>query len=216
MMWFKMATTHDNPNYKFRFMKEEVRDDIKQEMATYRKAMNDALRSYPHKATGMFHMRRDHREFKKKHLETGSNDSGRHSYPSMDANVTNRQGLSCAALLATSSSVAPAQEATDLPPDDACAAVPADTAPGAEMPDQPSIDSDLDAEFVEPAKDRERRLEWIRFYVRENDLQKAFDLGWDGKPFKLASSLSAEPDLEDPPEDAGPSQAQGEGALHRI
>ena len=31
-----------------------------------------------------------------------------------------------------------------------------------------------------------RRIEWIKYFVREGDLQRAFDLGWDGKPFKQA------------------------------
>ena len=45
-----------------------------------------------------------------------------------------------------------------------------------ELQDKPSIDSDLKAEFeAEPPEDRMRRYEWIRYYVRENDLQKASD-----------------------------------------
>jgi len=38
----------------------------------------------------------------------------------------------------------------------------------------------------EPESERLRRIEWIKYYVRTNDAQKAYDLGWDGKPFRLS------------------------------
>merc|ERR1711988_350673 len=93
----------------------------------------------------------------------------------------------------------------------------------------PSIDSDLDAEFHEPAEDRMRRHEWIRYYVRENDLQKAFDLGWDGKPFRVTSSCTLGASTEElaATQSEGASAAVGaapaaagasdtEATLHRI
>ena len=33
----------------------------------------------------------------------------------------------------------------------------------------------------EPAAERQRRIEWIKYYVQEGRLQEAFDLGWDGE-----------------------------------
>merc|ERR1719487_2818399 len=48
---------------------------------------------------------------------------------------------------------------------------PAPEEPERILPDAPSIDVDLDAEFVEPPDDRARRIEWIKYYVREGDLQ---------------------------------------------
>ena len=63
--------------------------------------------------------------------------------------------------------------------------------PIVELPDKPGIDADLDAEFVETPEERNRRQEWIRYYVREKDLPRAYDLGWDGKPFKQANFLSS-------------------------
>lgn len=53
-----------------------------------------------------------------------------------------------------------------------------------EPTDEPQIDPELDAEFAEPPEDRARRVQWIKFYVKEGDEQKALDLGWDGRPFK--------------------------------
>ena len=60
-----------------------------------------------------------------------------------------------------------------------------------DLPDRPGIDEDLDAEFTETPEERNRRLEWIKYYVREKDLPRAYDLGWDGKPFKQANFLQA-------------------------
>ena len=41
------------------------------------------------------------------------------------------------------------------------------------------------AEHGESPQDQMRRIEWIRHFVRLNELQKAYDLGWDGKAFQL-------------------------------
>ena len=38
------------------------------------------------------------------------------------------------------------------------------------------------------AEHRARRIAWISFYVHDNDHQKALDLGWDGKPFRVPNS----------------------------
>ena len=50
------------------------------------------------------------------------------------------------------------------------------------------------------------------------DLQKAFDLGWDGKPFRLTSTTSMQtPSGEEPaPAPEAASKAVEGGALHRI
>lgn len=58
------------------------------------------------------------------------------------------------------------------------------------LPEKPGIDPELDAEFSEADDERNRRLEWIRYYVREKDLKKAYDLGWDGKPFRQSSTVT--------------------------
>ena len=105
-------------------------------------------------------------------------------------------------------------------------------APAKLLPDAPSIDADLDAEFAESPEDRTRRIEWIKYYVREGDLQKAFDLGWDGKPFRQdkvvkspSGSAGSDAGSDDTPP-AGKASAAVEGAgatsdaerqaMHRI
>jgi len=122
-------------------------------------------------------MRADHLEFKRGLVEQGLYKK---NYPAIDTETaTSVQPLCSAAASAAAASGATSSDE-----------------PAAPVPAQPSIDSDLDAEFVEPTADRERRLEWIRFYVRENNLQKAFDLGWDGKPFRMTSSAAIAPSAQ--------------------
>ena len=53
--------------------------------------------------------------------------------------------------------------------------------------DEPQLD--------ESPQDRMRRLEWIRHFVRLNELQKAYDLGWDGKAFQLTNLQSLTADV---------------------
>ena len=90
------------------------------------------------------------------------------------------------------------------------------------LPDHPSIDADLDLEFAESPEDRARRLEWIKYFVREGDLQRAFDLGWDGKPFRQAAvvrspkegiaGLAGAAKKAAGPSDASSSEPSGAGA----
>ena len=39
----------------------------------------------------------------------------------------------------------------------------------------------------EPEHDRQRRIEWIKYYVRTGEPDKAYELGWDGLPFQIAA-----------------------------
>jgi hypothetical protein len=41
-----------------------------------------------------------------------------------------------------------------------------------------------ESQLDESPQDQMRRFEWIRHFVRLNELQKAYDLGWDGKAFQ--------------------------------
>lgn len=57
-----------------------------------------------------------------------------------------------------------------------------------EIPEEPCIDETLVEELKEEsAEDRVRRLEWIRYYVHNQELMRAHDLGWDGRPFKMSN-----------------------------
>ena len=37
----------------------------------------------------------------------------------------------------------------------------------------------------ESESDRQRRIQWIKYFVRTGDPQKAYELGWDGLPFQI-------------------------------
>ena len=199
---------------KFLFMPEEKKAKIAADIEFYREGMQQAIMDRGNLVDGWYLMRYDHLQFKQRQVSSRSG-----TYPSLVSGDSQVQ----TSVAAASSSVG------DLSTH-AAATVAACAAAGdvPMMPTQPSIDADLDAEFVEPAKDRERRLEWIRYYVRENDLQKAFDLGWDGKPFRMSSCSIMPPGDTSPgmppalasPEEVITPDAAGEGgggaALTRI
>merc|ERR1711975_159197 len=97
----------------------------------YQQAMHESMGERGKWWKGYIHIVSDHLKFKRAHT---ARKGGK--YPGMDANMTNRKGLS--------------------------------------------------------------RIEWIRFYVREGELQKAYDLGWDGKPFRMTPG-SSRPRSDSPP-----------------
>ena len=52
-----------------------------------------------------------------------------------------------------------------------------------------------ESQLDESPQDQMRRFEWIRHFVRLNELQKAYDLGWDGKAFQLTNLQSLTADV---------------------
>jgi len=172
-LWLHFNASHSNANTRLLYVPAEQRTKMQGDLDMFKKGMDDAIQSHDSTFRGYIDMRADHGKFKRGLVAEGKYTKRAPSYPAVDGEVEPSPPTSC--------TKAPA----------AASAQSAPTQPAAPVPAQPSIDSDLDAEFVEPAKDRERRLEWIRFYVRENNLQKAFDLGWDGKPFRMTSAASS-------------------------
>ena len=60
----------------------------------------------------------------------------------------------------------------------------------------PPAAAELDeSQLDESPQDQMRRFEWIRHFVRLNELQKAYDLGWDGKAFQLTNMQSLTADV---------------------
>lgn len=214
-MYVKYNCTHDNAEIAFLYLEDGKRDVLKRDIKVYQQAMQESMTERG-KFKGYMHIVSDHLKFKRENM---ARKGGK--YPSMDANMTNRKGLSSAALLA-----AAAQEQEpepDSPQPQPAAPAPAAVA-GAELAlaDDPAIDTDLDPEFEEAAEDRARRIEWIRFYVREAELQKAYDLGWDGKPFRMTPG-SSRPKSDSPPPGGAASSAgasdpsyQQRAPMHRI
>jgi len=176
-LWLHFNASHSNANTRLLYVPAEQRTKMQGDLDMFKKGMDDAIRSHNSTSRGYASMRVDHEKFKRGLVEQGKYTKRASSYPAVD------DGTTTSPLMSSTKAAAPA--ASDG------TATPGPVMTAGTVPAQPSIDSDLDAEFVEPAKDRERRLEWIRFYVRENNLQKAFDLGWDGKPFRMTSTTSS-------------------------
>lgn len=173
-LWLKLSSSHSNANTRWFYVPAEVRAKMQSDIDMFKTAMDEAIDGHRSVIAVYMRMRADHLEFKRGLMDQGLYKK---SYPAMDTAASAQPLCSASASAAAASGISGASAT-------------ASDEPAAPVPAQPSIDSDLDAEFVEPAADRERRLEWIRFYVRENNLQKAFDLGWYGKPFRMTSSAA--------------------------
>lgn len=171
-VWVDVHLTHSNENRKFLYMSDEEREHKATSLAIYQKAMSDAMAAYPSKMAGLWNMRRDHINFKKAGGLKQAQSEVSYEPP----------------IAETKDDVAAVAEPQAATGADAQAAAPTGTA-GKALPDEPCIDTELDQEFAESPEDRVRRIEWIKYFVREGDLQRAFDLGWDGKPFRQAQVL---------------------------
>ena len=75
-----------------------------------------------------------------------------------------------------------------------------------EEEEQPSVSTDGAAASAasETEEERLRRIAWIRHCIKQGDTQKAFDLGWDGKPIRASSPTEH---LEDEALGSGASSA---------
>lgn len=230
LSWFRVQLSHSNPRIRFLYMANESRQRIKSDIKLNKEAMERAIKQHPNAVIGLFHMRRDHKKF----LATGemapkppSRDVG-YLQASMDSPTKRPKPAISAAAAEPAAATLGAGVGLALHP---AAAAKAAAIRGDEPPESPRIDTELDTEFTESEDDRRRRIEWIKHYVRENDLQKAFDLGWDGKPFRVStknllaktSPTQASPAQSAPtPAQATPAQSEGDAdqgagaAMHRI
>ena len=205
-LWLKTHYSHRNKAI-FGYASEDDQAKAAADLAICQKAMGDAFATYPSILTAYYYMRRDHKNW----ILAGGIDEARKGV------VVDYQ---------------PPYAEKPSKPKPAIAQPKAVDAPAKLLPDGPSIDADLDAEFAESPEDRTRRIEWIKYYVREGDLQKAFDLGWDGKPFRQdkvvkspSGSAGSDAGSDDTPP-AGKASAAVEGAgatsdaerqaMHRI
>ena len=63
------------------------------------------------------------------------------------------------------------------------------------LPREPQLVRDLNLSIEEPAASS-RRKQWIRYFVRMNQYDRAWDLGWDGRPFcRLPNELPDEEEM---------------------
>jgi len=200
-VWAKVHYTHSNPKVAFRYATDEEREQAAADLAIYQKAMGDAMGSYTSRAIAYWNMRRDHLNFiQAGGLEVARGDDTQYAAPYPEKEQKDGELVVADVALKSSQEVAPARDSTRASfvaaAEAAPAAAPASSAvedtpaPARVLPNEPQIDKELDAEFAESPEDRVRRIEWIKYFVREGDLQRAFDLGWDGKPFRQAAMMS--------------------------
>lgn len=160
--WLQLQFSHSNKGRGLGYMPEADRAQISADVGIYQQAMSDAIKSYKYTVQGWLHMRADHVNF----IRAGGLHAKRMEY-----------------------GIPYPEKKPEKDPTEEDAMSDGDVEP--DLPDRPGIDEDLDAEFTETPEERNRRLEWIKYYVREKDLPRAYDLGWDGKPFKQANFLQA-------------------------
>jgi len=194
-VWATVHYTHGNQKISFLYLTPEEREVSANNLAVFQKAMADAMGTYSNGFSAYWNMVADHRNF----IKAGGLDAAQSNtdsdyavpYPEKEADPVVPQVEPDAPVVSTGLakiSIASEAEADEMTKDEE-PTKPA--APQRVLPDHPSIDTDLDAEFAESPEDRARRIEWIKFFVREGDLQKAFDLGWDGKPFRQAAVIKS-------------------------
>jgi hypothetical protein len=216
-LWAKVHYTHSNQKVSFCYATDDQRRQAAEDMALCQRAMADSMVTYSSSITGYWCMRRDHVNF----IKAGGLKTGRAAinytvpYDEKGAEVPAsavepqkaEEPTALAAVIAAEVASAPAS-APAMAPAPAPEAAPVKEAPDRALPDEPCIDADLDAEFTESPEDRVRRLEWIKYFVREGDLQRAFDLGWDGKPFRQAVAFGSAARLQtNPPTSPAPDPA---------
>lgn len=221
-VWVKVHYSHGNPKVSFNYATVEEREKAADDLAIYQKAMSDAMAAYSSPVMAYWRMRADHKNFLRAGGLSAARENKEYAPP-----YAEKAGDPTTAEVSIDGG-----EKQDV-----------EEAPAKLLPNQPSIDAELDLEFAESPEDRNRRIEWIKYFVREGDLQRAFDLGWDGKPFKQAavvrspadgtSSPKPEGDVPAPAADvpessaastadegggtgAGSSTPEAAGPLHRI
>ena len=63
------------------------------------------------------------------------------------------------------------------------------------LPREPQLTQHVD-DMQEAPADRQRRLAWIRHFVHTNESSRAWDLGWDGRPYDHQASVPYPKSLE--------------------
>jgi len=194
--WLRLKTTHSDIGIHFRFMEVNKRRELQRELSHCHREMGSAIEKRGSVISGYWHLRSDHLAAVRNRPLTFE--------PIPAANVRPDQRLE-------SPRPGPSDTSSDTTSQTRTQVLPAD----------PSLDADLDVEFQEPREDRRRRIEWIKYYVQQRELQKAFDLGWDGKPFRTSAEQRNVPvaaAAEGPAASPMPAASTDadQSALHRV
>ena len=192
--FLRLCTTHSNPNMIMRYLPADARERIRNQIAADRAAMGreiNACEAGP--IHGWIEMARaalnktmdDDEAMERKASEARNTQSMNKLMADMDDGGDTLRPLGVPG--ATPLGLPPAQAGV-YPSAKARAAA---AAPEREEAYSEYSDTGGNAAMVdEPDQDRQRRIEWIKYYVRTGEPDKAYELGWDGLPFQIARSES--------------------------
>jgi len=186
-LYCKYHLTHSNPRYKFCYLPVEVRKQMEEELKYSRTAAERGDQFDPI-VPGVLN------RFSPKRQTPAA--QVREATPLVVSQV-NPQAAAAAPAAAPPACMPtgspPAAAEPSRPGEEPGEEGPTLVAPGAVLASPPDADGAARATVLpddEPESERLRRIEWIKYYVRVSDPQKAYDLGWDGRPFRLNSSDS--------------------------
>ena len=193
--FLRLCTTHSNPNMIMRYLPADARERIRNQIAADRAAMGreiNACEAGP--IHGWIEMARaalnktmdDDEAMERKASEARNTQSMNKLMADMDDGGDTLRPLGVPG--ATPLGLPPAQAGV-YPSAKARAAA---AAPEREEAYSEYSDTGGNAAMVdEPDQDRQRRIEWIKYYVRTGEPDKAYELGWDGLPFQIAAAGAA-------------------------
>lgn len=184
--WLLLQVAHSNPSVSCFYLTEEGRNKIKAKIERDKIALAEIMNSYGNPVIGFIHIFLDKKTYTMTRLNNEEIDDGKRTIASSKgAAVTGRdvgsgkQSVCNSAfpLLSTPcrSAAAPllANEESDV--------LQSNTASSRAVVQAAADPNDV---FEDTPEERERRIEWIKYYVRIGEPDKARALGWDGKPFK--------------------------------
>ena len=194
--FLRLCTTHSNPNMIMRYLPADARQRIRDQIAADRAAMGreiNACEAGP--VHGWVEMARaamdktmdDDEATERKASEARNTQSMKNLMDDMDDGGDTLRPLGVPT--ATPLGLPPAQAGQQYPSAKARAAA---AAPEREEAYSEYSDIGGNAAMVDESdQDRQRRIEWIKYYVRTGEPDKAYELGWDGLPFQIAAAGAA-------------------------
>merc|ERR1740130_242909 len=163
--FLRLCTTHSNPNMIMRYLPADARQRIRDQIAADRAAMGREINACE---AGPVH---GWVEMARAAMDKTMDDGGDTLRP-------------LGVPTATPLGLPPAQAGQQYPSAKARAAA---AAPEREEAYSEYSDIGGNAAMVDESdQDRQRRIEWIKYYVRTGEPDKAYELGWDGLPFQIA------------------------------
>ena len=193
--FLRLCTTHSNPNMLMRYLPADARERIRNQIAADRATMGREINAceagpvhgWIHMAWVATHKAMDDEEAaERKASEARNTQSMKNLMDDVDDDGDTLRPLGVPT--ATPLGLPPAQ-AGQYPSAKARAAA---AAPEREEAYSEYSEIGGNAAMVDESdQDRQRRIEWIKYYVRTGEPDKAYELGWDGLPFQIAAGGAA-------------------------